>query len=185
MKHHSLEESFRFECHFIIGTGSVDVNDGLVEASSTIHHSCLQHWCGFVQVLLALSVGVVKVFVDKVFRSFKSLSCPLVEVTIVKLGLLDRVGSIHVVGNGSQVVPVRITQWEIWVARECIDDRVPKCVQVSNSSVIYFWNVLKVASSISFWVVVVYFRRCVERLVDIAMVVNDKSESERLLIVLI
>ena len=58
-------------------------------------------------------------------------------------------------------------------------------MQVSNSSVIYFWNVLKVAASISFWVVVVYFRRCVERLVDIAMVVNDESESERLLVVLI
>lgn len=70
-------------------------------------------------------MGVVEVFVDIVFGSFKALSCPLVEVAIVKFGLLNRVGSVHVVGNGSQVVPVSITQWEIWVARECIDDRVP------------------------------------------------------------
>ena len=42
-----------------------------------------------------------------------------------------------------------------------------------------------IATSVTFWVVVVYDRNCVERLVNVSGVMNYESESERLLISLI
>ena len=42
-----------------------------------------------------------------------------------------------------------------------------------------------ITTSVTFWVVVVYDRNCVEGLVNVSSVMNDESESERLLISLI
>ena len=51
-------------------------------------------------------------------------------------------------------------------------------MQISDSSVVHFWNMLEVAASISFWVVVIDFRHRMERLMDVASVMDDKSQCE-------
>ena len=45
--------------------------------------------------------------------------------------------------------------YQVRVARVFVDNRVPNTVQVCDSCVAYFWNVLEIATSITFWIIVV------------------------------
>lgn len=56
-------------------------------------------------------------------------------------------------------------------------------MQIGDSSVVDLRNVLKIATSVPLWIVVVDFRHCMQGLVDIADVVDHKAKGEASLIV--
>ena len=66
-----------------------------------------------------------------------------------------------------------VISYQVRVARVFVDHRVPNTVQVCDSCVAYFWNVLKIATSITLWIIVVNLRHSVQGLVDIANVMNN------------
>ena len=106
-----------------IGRASVNVNDCLIETRCTVHHPFLKNWCRSVQVLLALLMRVVEVwnatllglktlhtFVDVILSSSKALASPLPKVAWIDLRGVYRVGTVHVVSQRSQVIPIIFIQ---------------------------------------------------------------------------
>ena len=66
-----------------------------------------------------------------------------------------------------------VISYQVRVARVFVDHRAPNTVQVCDSCVAYFWNVLKIATSITLWIIVVNLRHSVQGLVDIANVMDN------------
>ena len=83
---------------------------------------------------------------------------------------------------------VRRLQWkrrntyQLGVARELVDHRVPDAVQIGDSSVADLGNVLEIATGVPLWVVVVDLRHCMQGLVDITEVVDHQAKGEASLV---
>ena len=73
----------------------------------------------------------------------------------------------------------RLISWEI------IYDRVPYGMKIQYSRSPLVWNCFQISTLITFWEIMINLRYCVQWLMNISVVVDNESESEWLLFLLI
>jgi len=159
------------------GLARVDLLHQVAQAVATVHQLCLQDLLRSGEVLVRQRLVHHNIWVDICLGEVEALISPLLEVAVIKLTLVDGVATCDLLTLSSEPGPILAVHWQVVVATVVVSQGVPNCVEVACSTDI--GQVLKVATSISVGVVVIHERGSVQRLMQIANIVDNQPEGER------
>ena len=122
-------------------------------------------------------------WVDQSLGNLKGISSPGVEIARVKVGLIDRVGGAESLSLGGVPGPVRVGERKLGAASVLVKDGVPDGVEVGGTAL--GGDFLAVATTVTSGVEGVDEGGRVEGLNDVSGVVDDETEGEGALVILV
>lgn len=175
---HTLAGACRLSCSLEEeAVGAVDAGDQVSKTRSTKHHVFLNHWDRSVIVSGRGSLASDEPRIDVFDGKVVAIVGP--SGVVLRLDGCRRNWILRGHRAGGRCVPVPVSGAERHgrVTRVKIDHRVPDRVEVGHT--IYAWHFLQVAALVTLGVGGVDFGLGVERLMEVANIMNHKAECER------